>query len=302
MTERESSQSGEQIHLDREKSLSWLESVRTLLSNKNFTVFLLTGWIYSSFNVIQRYLQFYFRDIGIGYFEIGVLFSVFSAWVLVGQLIAGYLADNTDRKHLAWITMASNGFGYIILSLAYDIWTVVFGFLTIALSTFTGKGGTAYIMEQMERRVAGVGISIFQFGTALGLLPLFVMTLLFDSGWAFVPIMRVMLLLAGIGYLACTLIRIIALESSPPTRSSKREESYIRDFINETVRGTKLLLRILPVFVLVSTIDAFSDSFYRYGSSFYINESLRFQLGDINLMLLITLVVSVPLTLVLGRS
>ena len=49
-------------------------------------------------------------------------------------------------------------------------------------------------------------------------------------------------------------------------------------------------------------IDALSDNMYGFSSLFYVNETLEFNIGQIFLMMLITLALSVPLTLLLGRS
>jgi hypothetical protein len=61
------------------------------------------------------------------------------------------------------------------------------------------------------------------------------------------------------------------------------------------------LFKVFPVFVLIIGIDAFSDAFYRFGSLYFVNETLAFTVEEINLMILVTLVFSVPLTLWLGR-
>ncbi len=97
------------------------------------------------------------------------------------------------------------------------------------------------------------------------------------------------------------IIRIIWLDSTPiPER--ERDSSIIRDFVKESLRGLRLLVRIFPVFILVMMIDALSDNMYGYSNLFYVNETLEFNIGQIFLMMLITLALSVPLTLLLGRA
>jgi MFS family permease len=80
-----------------------------------------------------------------------------------------------------------------------------------------------------------------------------------------------------------------------------KDGGFFSDLLAENIRGAKLLLKVFPIFVAVLCIDALSDSFYNFASLYYINETLAFNIGEINLMLLITLCISVPLTLYLGR-
>ncbi|MGY5853473.1 MAG: MFS transporter [Candidatus Thorarchaeota archaeon] len=270
------------------------------MSNRNFRVFIATAWIYSSMQVIGRYFTLYFRDIGISYIFVGALFSVFTIVILVASFIAGYLADNYDRKRLSYITMGFNALGFLILAFAYDIWTIALGLLTMASSNFTGKGGTAYIMEVIDRRHGGVAVSLFTLGTVLGLVPLFAVSVLLGTGWVFIDVMRAMFLVSGIFYVACTIIRIIWLDSTPVPERDKTS-SFLRDMFSENWRGIKLLAKIFPVFIAVMVIDALSDNFYGFSNLYYVNETLAFGIGDINLMLLLTLIISVPLTLYLGR-
>jgi MFS family permease len=250
---------------------------------------------------VQRYFNLYLRDLGINYVLIGVLGSIFPMVALVGELIAGYLADNYDRRRLAIISIATNSIAFIILAFAVDIWGVALGFITFGLSSFTGQGGTAYIMEQIDKRYGGVAVSLFTLGTVLGLLPLFAIGVLLDVGMTLVEAMRLMLLLAGVAYFGCVVIRIFLLDPSLPIERANESDNVIRDFISETVRGLKLLVTAFPIFLIIICLDAFSDSWYQFASLFYVNETLAFGIGEINFMLLITLLISVPLTLYLGR-
>jgi hypothetical protein len=196
--------------------------------------------------------------------------------------------------------MALNGMGYLILAFATSFEMVAFGLLTIATSNFTGQGGTAYIMQIIDRKYGGVAVSLFTLGTIFALGPLFAMAIMFNAGWEFIFIMRVVFFVGSILFGVTVVIRILWLDSTPiPER--ERHSSILRDFISESYRGLKLLLRVFPILVGVMMIDALSDGFYNFSNLFYVNETLEFNIGQIFLMLLITMVVSVPLTLFLGR-
>ena len=271
------------------------------MANKNFRVFIITNWIMASLNVVWNFLSLFLRDLGIPYLIMGVLFSLMTIVTLIGTLIASYLADNYNRRNLAIITMVINGIGFLILSFADRIEIVAMGLLTLAASNFTGQGGTAYIFQVIDRKYGGVAVSLFTLGALFGLGPLFAMGIMFNYGWAFIQIMRTIFFIGAVGYLATTIIRLIWLESTPiPERD--RNASIIRDFISESKRGLKLLIRVFPIFVAVMMIDALSDNMYGFSSLFYVNETLEFNIGQIFLMMLITLALSVPLTLLLGRS
>ena len=254
---------------------TWYEAIRSVMSNRNFRVFIVTAWIYSSMQVIGRYYTLYLRDIGISYFFVGTLLSAVTVVILVASFIAGYLADNYDRKRLSYITMGFNAAGFMILAFAYDIWTIALGLLTMAASNFTGKGGTAYIMEVIDRKHGGVAMSLFTLGTVLGLIPLFAVSVLLGTGWLFVDVMRALFLVAGIFYLACTIIRIIWLDSTPVPERTK-SSSFLSDMLSENWRGIKLLAKIFPVFITVMIIDALSDNFYGFSNGFSFFYKRRF--------------------------
>jgi MFS family permease len=126
-------------------------------------------------------------------------------------------------------------------------------------------------------------------------------TILLDIGTSFVAIMQMMMFAAGILFLISAFIRLTVLKSLPKPERVKKEGNILRDFLSENIRGLKLLFKVFPVFVLIIGLDAFSDSFYRFASLYFVNETLSFTIGEINLMILVTLAFSVPLTLYLGR-
>ncbi len=281
--------------------LSWFQSVRMVTRNRNWTLYLLTVWIYSALNVLYQYFNLFFRDIGISYIAIGVLLSGMLGVRLIGNFVSGYLADNYDRRKLSVFTMVASALGYFTLVFAEGIVLVAIGLLIMGLASFTGTAGIAYQMQQVDRRFGGVAQSLFQLGTSLGLLPLYMISVLLGAGLGFVYVMRLLLLLAAVLYFIAAGIRAFALESIPQPRLVDSDEGFIRHFFKENIRGLKLLIRVFPVFVGLICLDALSDSFYQFANTYYLNETLQYGLGDINLMFLITLLISIPLTLYLGR-
>lgn len=282
-------------------STSWFQAVRITVSSKNFTIFLVTAWIYSSLQVVNRYFPLYLRDVGLTYVLVAVLVSLLTGISLIGEFVSGYLADNYDRRKLASVTMAINGVGYFIIAFSGDILIMAIGFMMFGIASFTSKGGTAYIMEQIDRRHGGVAVSLFTLGTVFGLIPLFVVGVLLNFGIEFLSVMSTMFMISGIAYMICAFIRIMWLDSTDPGKRAVKSDNVVRDFISENIRSIKLLARVFPVFIAVFCIDALSDTFYGFANLYYVNETLGFGINDINLMLLLTLTFSIPLTLYLGR-
>ncbi|MHA2064514.1 MAG: MFS transporter [Candidatus Thorarchaeota archaeon] len=286
---------------DDVSGLSWWQSVRRVLSNRNWAIYLGTVWIYSSMGVLHQYFTLYFRDIGVSYIMVGIVISLMFVVNMIGTTFSGYLADNYDRKKLSGITLTINGISFLMLSFATEIFAIAIILVIFGMSSFTSTGGQAYSMEQIDRRLGGVANSLFTLGTTWGLVPLFVVTILLDIGTSFTAIMQMLMFAAGILFLISALVRFTVLKSLPKPERVKKEGSILRDFLSENVRGLKLLFKVFPVFVLIIGLDAFSDSLYRFASLYYVNETLSFTIGEINLMILVTLAFSVPLTLWLGR-
>jgi hypothetical protein len=94
---------------------------------------------------------------------------------------------------------------------------------------------------------------------------------------------------------------VTVLEQLPLPERKERSDTLLRDFINENIRGLRLLWRVFPIFIVIICVDALSDSFYGFTKNYYVNETLGFGYIEINLMILITLAFSVPFALVVGR-
>ncbi|MFW9965049.1 MAG: MFS transporter [Candidatus Sifarchaeia archaeon] len=294
-------ETSQSIKEDDVSDLSWIQAVRRIISNRNWTIYVSTVWIYSSMFVFHSYWTLYFRDIGISYIFTGVLFSLMYLMTLIGSFFSGYIVDNYDRRNLTVITMIFPVIVYLTLALSTDGFVIALALLIGGLSEFTSGSGNAYHMEQLDRRLGGVAQSLFTLGTALGVIPLYVFALMLDFGITFVIAMRVFFFIAAILQICVVLIRAFGLEQIPLPERPERSDSLLKDFMSENIRGFKLLVRVLPVLLLVLTLDALSDSFYGFASTYFVNETLEFGYIEINLMILITLFISVPLALVLGR-
>jgi MFS family permease len=294
----------ETIHPGEEddvSELSWFQAVRRITSNRNWTIFVSTVWIYSSVFVVLEYFTLYFRDIGISYILTGAIFSLMYAITLPGIFVSGYITDNYDRRNLTVITMIWPVFFYLILALSTDVFFIILAFLTGGLTEITSGSGNAYHMEQIDRRLGGVAQSLFTLGATFGVVPLYLFALMLDVGLSLVIAMRIIFLAAAILNILNVFIRRFGLKQLPRPERTERSDNLLKDFVSENIRGFKLLARVLPVLLFILSLDALSDSFYNYAKIYYVNETLEFGYIEINLMILITLVISIALALVLGR-
>ncbi|MGY5874405.1 MAG: MFS transporter [Candidatus Thorarchaeota archaeon] len=280
---------------------SWTQAVKKLTSNRNWTVFLATVWIYSSMVVMYEYFTLYFRDIGISYILTGTLFSIMFTINIAGNFISGYLVDNYDRRNLSVITMIIPGIFFLIISLTTEVVFIALAMLIGGIGSLSTGSGEAYQMQQVDREFSGVAQSMFRLGTSLGLIPLYLFALMLDLGMSFITVMQIILFVAGILNLICAVIRVTGLEQLPLPKRKIQSDRLLKDFISENIRGLRLLLRVFPIFIVIICIDALSDSLYSFAKNYYVNETLGFGYVEINLMILITLAFSVPLALVVGR-
>ncbi|MFX1369429.1 MAG: MFS transporter [Promethearchaeota archaeon] len=281
--------------------LSWFQAVKKLLSNRNWSIFLSTVWIYSSMVVVYEYFTLYFRDVGISYIMTGALFSFMFAINVVGNFISGYLVDNYDRRNLSVITMITPGIFFLTVSLTTDVFIIALAILIGGIGSLTTGAGEAYQMQQVDREFSGVAQSMFRLGTSLGIIPLYFFALMLDLGMSFVVLMQVTLFIAAILQFICAIIRATGMEQLPLPKRKTQSDDLLKDFISENIRGLRLLVRVFPIFIVVICIDALSDSFYSFSKNYFVNETLEFGYAEINLMILITLAFSVPLALAVGR-
>ncbi len=217
---------------DDVSGLSWWQSVKRVLANRNWAIYLGTVWIYSSMSVLNQYFTLYFRDIGISYIMVGIILSLMFVVNMIGTFFAGYIADNYDRRNLSAITMLVNSIGFTMLALTTDMTAITIAIIIFGLSSFTGTGGQAYSMEQIDRRLGGVANSLFTLGTTWGLVPLFLVSILLDMGTGFVATMQLLLFAAGILFLVSGIVRLTKLKKLPRPERAKREGSIIRDFLS----------------------------------------------------------------------
>ncbi len=284
---------------DSKEGKSVRESLRAILSWRNYSVYLITAWIYSGFAVIYEFFNLYLRQLGWDFVLIGVVVSIILAISAIARFVGGYVGDVMDRKKLSVLAMFMLATNHLMLGIFTDF-IFVFGALIIYASMDLAKGGsTAYIMENIPKEHSGLALSLFQSGRSWGILILTAFGLMMPM-LGFPDSLRLMYLVSGVLLLAATVARAVLLSPSPQRGRAKYRPLW-RDFISENRQAVKLILSFMPGVLAILVLDGISDSIWRYGALIYTNEILMIDIGGINIMVLIPLIVSLPLLLKVGR-
>lgn len=283
-----------------EVDTSLRSSLKEIFSWRNYSIYLLTSWIFAAFDKLNYFFNLYLIDIGWEILFIGTVASTLSVVTLVSRFIGGYVGDVADRKMLSVVGMLIAAMYSIMIGIFTDTIVLIIALVIAGLLSVVKGGSTAYIMDNIPKKHSGLALSLFTAGGVFGVLTLLLFHYLvpiFGFGEAF----RTLYLLGGVVFLGSTAARAILLDSSKP---QAREESrpVWRDFIQQNVDSIRLFITIAPGIVFIMVLDAISDSLFSFGAPIYTNTTLGIQIIGINIIVLVSLIISVPLLLTVGRS
>ncbi|MHA1479856.1 MAG: MFS transporter [Candidatus Thorarchaeota archaeon] len=290
-------ESAEQLIVEPGKSLR--ASIKFIFAGKNYSIYLATAWVYNAFAYMGSFFNLYLRAMGWDFLLIGTVFSITAVLASTTRLLGGYVGDLADRKKLSVIAMLMMAGYYLIIGIFTDAFFIFIGLILLSSFDIVKSGSSAYIMENIPKDHSGLALSLFTAGRILGIGTLLIFGIL-SPVIGFPESFRLIYLAGGILLLFCTVIRARFLTSSA-TKKRNTERSVFRDFIVENRRAAKLLVVSVPGLLSVVVIDSISDSFFKFGALIYANEVLMIDISGINLMLLATLILSVPLLLKVGR-
>jgi MFS family permease len=297
---------------------SFWSQFKAVMSNRTYAVFLVTNWLFGIGSPVGRYVSLFLRDMLLyNYILIGFLSVFFTSLGIVAQLIGGYIGDNYDRKKLAILTMLMNGIGFLVVGssilanggvgftiFGFNISLVLIiiftGFSILSITNIVGSGSTSYIYDHIPQEYAGVAIGIFQTTAGFGLLGLGIITWWLWIGTPFVMTVQYGFLFGGSLFIIAAIIRVLYLAPAKPVPREKRSASNLRDFLSQNNHARKMILAILPVFLGVLILDAVSDGLYNFVNMYFLNEGLAFSVGEISLMLVVVLALSIPLSIRVG--
>ena len=292
---------GEKLEDIKDGRPGLLESIKTIFSWRNYSVYLTTGWVYSAFSYLGLFFNLYFvTELFEGeYLLLGAALSITNALAALLRLGGGYVGDVVNRKHLSVLAMLTLAIYNMIMGIFVEFTWVFIALLFFSfLEVFKG-GSSAYIMDNIPKKHSGLGLSLFQVGRLFGLVVLFSLVIL-EPIFGFGPSLRFLFLVGGVALIATSIVRAVLLEGKTP-ELSRDGISLPRAFYQDNKRAFGLLVKTVPGMLAVVVIDSLSDALFSFGSYIYINEQVGIKIPGIIVMSLVTIIVTVPLMLTAGR-
>lgn len=274
-------------------------SLRIIFTNRNYAVFLVTGWMFNCYNHFSSYLNLYLKVIGWNLITIGVVMSIVSAFSSIARLVGGYIGDVANRKGIAVAAYLILGIYYVYVGLFVDFWLIFIGLMIYSVHDLFRSGSSSYIMENVPKDHSGFALSLFTAGRVFSVFGLLLFGFL-EPILGFPEAFRFIYFITGLSLIIASVIRAIFLES-PKREIQGNDKTNLSNFVSENVRAVKLLLLAIPGLMFVVVLDTLSDSFFSFAALIYTYEELSVDIAGINVILLSQLVISFPLLLKMGR-
>ncbi|MHA2355583.1 MAG: MFS transporter, partial [Candidatus Thorarchaeota archaeon] len=288
---REEMDEGAPTSNESEKKDSLRKSLRAIFSWRNYSVYLITSWIYSGFAVIYSFLTLYLWEIGWEFIVIGGALTATAALSALSRFLGGYVGDVTNRKNLAVIAMFMMATYHLIIGLRTEP-IFIFGALLLYGSLGIAQGGSsAFIMDNIPKEHSGLALSLFRMGNSFGILTLLAFGALLPL-MAFPDGFRFIYLFSGIVLVLCAIGRAVFLKGDQRNGRSK-EKSIWGDFVSENMNAVRLIRMTMPIVLAIVVLDGLSDSIFTFGAVLYTREFVGIGIEGINIMLLAPLVISI---------
>lgn len=270
-------------------SLSYLARLRIIFSSRNFVVILITNYTTLFFVAAFIYLNLFFRDIGISYFELGIANSWGMAVGLFGTLLGGYWADIAGgkfRKPMAVGNKLIAVFTMLTFAIATDLLGVLLALTFFGIRQFTQSSLEPILYESLPPEHLGTALSLFTIGGVFGLLGLVLVGLLIQD--SFVGGLRIFFVLAAVSMFIDFLLRLFFLEDT--TRAHIAEEKTLKNFAHDLYQqyrtGVKILVAAIPLFLIIYLTDVVSDICYGFAQTFFLNEEAGMSYTNINFIMI----------------
>jgi MFS family permease len=282
-----------------EEKPGWRQSLRDIFSLRNYTVYLLTAWVFNAMAALWSFFNLYLRTLQWDFITIGTTLSVVAVVSVFARLIGGYVGDVVDRKKLAVIAMLMTAAYFLIIGLFTDFSFIFIGLLILGMNDVAKGGSSAYIMDNIPSKHSGLALSLFMVGSSLGTVTILVV-LIIEPVLGFAETFRGMYLLTGVFLLICAAARAYYLDPSPQ-RGRVGVTPLWKDFVTENRQAVGIFVRMMPGVLVVVILDALSDSLFHFGAFIYTNEILGISYRGIAIMMFVYLAILTPLLLKIGR-
>jgi MFS family permease len=275
------------------------ESLRAIFSWRNYSVYLITSWIYSGSAVIYGFLTLYLWEMEWEFIVIGGAMTAVAGLMALSRFVGGYVGDVSNRKNLAVIAMLMMATYHLMIGLFTDPILILGAFALYGSLGIAQGGSSAFIMDNIPKEHSGLALSLFRMGNSFGILTLLAFGALLPI-MDFGPAVRFIYLISGIFLVFCAIGRAIFLKSGSRNERIK-QKSIWRDFLSENRTAARLIMKSMPAVLVIVVLDGLSDSIFSFGAVLYTGSVLDFRIYQINVMLLAPLVISIPLLIRVGR-
>ncbi len=275
------------------------DSLRKIMSWSNYSVYLITAWVFNAFAALQSFLNLYLRTLGWEYLLLGGVLSTIALSAAVLRLLGGYVGDIINRKTLSVVAMLLMSIYWFMIGLSVEFIFLTIGLLAAAFTEIAKGGSSAYVMDNIPKKSSGLALSLFTAGNSLGIITLLtfvfiIPTLGFEGGF------RTLHLIGAVALVGCALARARFLTPSL-VRRDENHRITLGDFMHSNVRAFRAVYIVMPGALFIAIIDALSDNLFNFGAVIYVNQVLGISIPAITFMLITTLLVSVPLLIKIGR-
>ncbi|MFX0183650.1 MAG: MFS transporter, partial [Candidatus Hodarchaeota archaeon] len=243
------------------KKLGFIDSLKIVFKSRNFVIILLTNYTGSLFLAAWIYLNLFFRDVGISYFELGLADSWAMMLGLFATMIGGYWADKhiPHRKYMATFNKFFIGVATFSIPFVADFYGLLFVWTVFGFSQFCQSSIDPILFESLPPQQMGTGTSLFTLGGIFGIIGLFFVGFLIQDN--FVSGLNIFWFLAAASSFIDFLIRLIFLEKTYPSGDVNVtiKNGFTRDLFEQYNQGFKVLLATIPLFLIVFLLDVASD-------------------------------------------
>ncbi|MFX0061224.1 MAG: MFS transporter [Candidatus Hermodarchaeota archaeon] len=270
--------------MNETKTSSYYENLKIIFQSRNFVVILLTNYSGSLYIAAWIYLNLFFRDIGISYFELGIANSWSMLIAVFATLLGGYWADRYvhHRKYMAAFNKLLGALMAFIIPFVIDFAGVLIVWSIFSLAHFCQAALNPILFESLPPEQMGTGTSLFTLTSVFRVLGLTLVGIFIVND--FVNGLRLFWFIAAFGSLIDFIIRLkfLKIQEGRKKLLDGMENRLISDVLAQYKTGLKVLIVTIPLFFTVFLLDAISDIFYQFAQQFFLNEQVGMSYSIIN--------------------
>ena len=270
--------------MQESKPSSYLENLKIIFRSRNYIVILLTNYSGAIFLAAWIYLNLFFRDMGISYFELGLADSWAMILGVFATLFGGYWADKyiPHRKYMATFNMFFLAIATFLIPFVTDFYGLLLVWTVFGFSQFCQASIDPILFESIPPEQMGTGTSLFTITGIFGIIGLVVVGILIQD--TFLSGLTIFWHLFTIVALLNFFTRMVLLKKTQPAQQIEEQKHVrgIKNLFNQYRTGIVVLISTIPLFFIVFLLDVISDINYRFAQTFFLNEEVGMDYSTIN--------------------